>query len=94
MLRELHPNATSLDQPYYLGQLHEYPNNAALADYTSSKQIVAIFNALIYNNKSVMVLGFHQETATSYLGRLDAAIPKMEAAAKAANVELIWASYF
>ena len=98
MLRELHPTATPLDQPYvvqpfYINQLHEYPNNAALADYTSSKQIVAMFNSLIQNNKTVMVLGFHQETATNYLGRLDAAIPKMEAAAKAANVELIWASY-
>lgn len=93
MLRALHPKSTQLDQPYYLGQLHEYPNNAALADYTSSKQIVAMFNSLIQHNKTVMVLGFHQETATNYLGRLDAAIPKMEAAAKAANVQLEWASY-
>lgn len=93
MLRELHPTATPLDQPYYLDQLHEYPNNAALADYTSSKQIIGMFNNLIQHHKTVMVLGFHQETATNYLGRLDAAIPKMEAAAKAANVELIWASY-
>ncbi len=93
MQRELHPTATPLDQPFYINQLYEYTNNAALADYTSSKQIVAMFNSLIQNNKSVMVLGFHQETATNYLGRLDAAIPKMEAAAKAANVELIWAKY-
>ncbi len=98
MLRELHPNATPLDQPYvvqpfYINQLHEYPNNAALADYTSSKQIVAMFKDLIANQKKVMVLGFHQETATNYLGRLDAAIPKMQAAAKAANVQLEWASY-
>ena len=93
MLRALHPKSTQLDQPYYLGKLHEYPNNAALADYTSSKQIVAMFNSLIQNNKSVMVLGFHQETATNYLGRLDAAIPKMEAAAKAAGVQLEWAKY-
>lgn len=103
MLRGLHPSATPLDQPYliqpyqvqpyHLSQLHEYPNNAALADYTSSKQIVAMFNSLIQNQKKVMVLGFHQETATNYLGRLDAAIPKMEAAAKAANVQLEWASH-
>jgi hypothetical protein len=93
MLRELHPNATPLDQPFYINQLHEYPNNAALADYTSSKQIVALFNGLIQHHKSVMVLGFHQETAATYLGRLDAAIPKLEAAAKAANVQLEWASY-
>jgi hypothetical protein len=93
MLRELHPTATPLDQPYYLNQLHEHPNNAALADYTSSKQIVAMFNSLIQNRKSVMVLGFHQETTTNYLGRLDAAIPQMQAAAKAASVQLEWAKY-
>ena len=93
MLREFHPNATPLDQPFYINQLHEYPNNAALADYTSSKQIVTMFNALIQRQKKVMVLGFHQETAANYLGRLDAAIPIMEAAAKAANVQLEWARY-
>lgn len=93
MLKVLHAGSTPLDQPFYINQLHEYPNNAALADYTSSKQIVGMFNSLIQQQKTVMVLGFHQETATNYLGRLDAAIPKMEAAAKAANVELIWASY-
>jgi hypothetical protein len=93
MLKVLHIGSTPLDQPYYLNQLHEYPNNAALADYTSSKQIIGMFNNLIQNQKSVMVLGFHQETATNYLGRLDAAIPKMEATAKAANVQLDWASY-
>ena len=93
MLRQLHPNATPLDQPFYINQLHEYPNNAALADYTSTKQIVAMFKDLIANQKTVMVLGFHQETATNYLRRLEAAIPKMQAAAKAANVQLEWASY-
>jgi hypothetical protein len=93
MLRELHPEATPLDQPFDIDQLQEYPNNAALADYTNSKQIIAMFNTLIQHNKAVMVLGFHQETATTYLGRLDAAIPKMQAAAKAANVQLEWASY-
>ena len=99
MLKVLHAGSTPLDQPFnisqpfYINQLHEYPNNAALADYTTSKQIVGMFNNLIQQQKTVMVLGFHQETATNYLGRLDAAIPKMEAAAKAANVQLEWASY-
>lgn len=92
MLRDLNTNTN--DQPYAISaQLMEYPNNAALADYTNSKQIVEIFNTLIKNNKSVMVLGFHQETANEYLLRLDKAIPQMEAAAKAASVQLIWASY-
>ncbi len=103
MLQQLHPNATPLDQPYMVQahmvesnnveKLHEYPNNAALADYTSTKQIVSMFNDLIANQKKVMVLGFHQETATHYLSRLAAAIPKMELAAKAAGVQLEWAKY-
>jgi hypothetical protein len=94
MLQKLHPNATPLDQAFVINEnLIEYPNNAALADYTSTKQLISMFNALIKNNKSVMVLGFHQETAANYIGRLDAAIAKMETIAKEKNVNLIWASY-
>jgi len=91
MLRALHPNATPLDQPYQLtDQIMEYPNNAALADYTSSKQLVALFKALLKANKQVMVLGFHEETAANYLGRLAKAIPEMEAIAKENNVKIEW----
>jgi hypothetical protein len=94
MLQKLHPNAYPLDGPYAISaSVMEYPNNAALADYTSTKQLLTMFNTLIENNKSVMVLGFHQETASEYIGRLDAAIPKMEAIAKEKNVTLIWANY-
>jgi hypothetical protein len=94
MVTALHPDSTPLDQPYAVNEnMMEYPNNASLADYTSTKQIVEMFNALIANKKTVMVLGFHQETAASYLGRLDEAIPQMEAAAKIANIQLEWASY-
>jgi hypothetical protein len=39
-----------------------------------------------------MVLGFHQETAFSYLHRLEEAIPLMEKAATEAGVKLEWAS--
>lgn len=93
MLRRLHPNATPLDQPYALStQLIEYPNNAALADYTSTKQIVRLFESLRRANKKVMVLGFHQETAVDFLGRLERAIPQMEAVAAANNVQLQWVS--
>ena len=94
MLRKLHPNSTPLSQPFAINQsLMEFPNNAALADYTNSKQLLKMFNDLIKNDKEVMVLGFHQETAATYLRRLEAAIPQIEKAAKAANVELIWAKY-
>ena len=94
MLRQLHPESTPLDQPYLLNKkLMEYPNNAALADYTSVKQIVRLFKNLIAMDKKVMVLGFHQETAADFLVRIERAIPEMEAIAKASNVELEWVSY-
>lgn len=93
MLRQLHSTSTPLDQPYAVNaQLTEYPNNAGLADYTSTKQIVEMFKTLLTEQKSVMVLGFHQETATDYLHRLESAIPQMEALAKAHNVKIEWVS--
>lgn len=94
MLRQLHPNNTSLDQPYAISaQMMEYPNNAALADYTSSKQIVALFKQLIAANKQVMVLGFHQETAADYLIELEKAIPKIQTIAKENGVIIEWVSH-
>lgn len=93
MLRQLHPKTTSLEQPYLIRKnLMEYPNNAALADYTTTKQIMTIFKQLIDANKPVMVLGFHQETAADFLVRLEKAIPQMEAIAKANNIQLEWVS--
>lgn len=93
MLRQLHPDSTPLDQPYALSaKLMEYPNNAALADYTNTKQIVTLFKQLIAANKSVMVLGFHQETAADFLEHLEKAIPEMEAIAKTENFQLVWLS--
>lgn len=93
MLRQLHPASTRLDQPYPISQqLMEYPNNAALADYTSTKQIVTLFKNLMTAEKKVMVLGFHQETAADFLVRLEDAIPQMEAIAKEKNIKLKWMS--
>ncbi|MDX1916050.1 MAG: hypothetical protein SFU55_10735 [Methylophilus sp.] len=93
MLRQLHPTSTPLDQPFAITtQLTEYPNNAGLADYTTSKQLVTMFKALIEQRKSVMVLGFHQETAVDYLHRLATAIPQIEAIAKENNVQIEWLS--
>ena len=93
MLRRLHPQRTPLDQPYALTpKLMEYPNNAALADYTSTKQIVSMFKSLVKANKKVMVLGFHQETAADFLGRVERAIPAMESIAKDNNIKIEWVS--
>lgn len=94
MVRTLHPESTPLDQPYPISDtLMEYPNNASLADYTSAKQIVELFKTLIAQNKKVMVLGFHQETAADFLENLEIAIPKMEGLAKKENMEIEWRSY-
>jgi len=91
MLTRLHPSASPLDQPYQINpSLRAYPNNAALADYTTTAQLVELFVALLDHDRDVMVLGFHQETAVHYLPRLRAAIPKMQAIAKARGVQLQW----
>jgi hypothetical protein len=94
MLRQLHPTSTALEQPFPLSNsLTEYPNNACLADYTSTKQIVDMFKTLMAEQKPVMVLGFHQETATDYLHRLEQAILQMEVLAKEQGVSIEWVSH-
>ncbi len=91
MLRKLHPERTPLDQPYALSaQLMEFPNNAALADYTTAKQLVQLFENLLDANKTVMVTGFHQETAADFLPRLAIAIPRMEVIAKSRGINIEW----
>ncbi|MDP2248737.1 MAG: hypothetical protein Q8J65_11435 [Nitrosomonadales bacterium] len=94
MLRQLHPDASILDQPReLLPGLMQYPNNASLMDYTSSERLLGIFETLIKENKTVMVMGFHQETAFVYLDNLEEAITLMQEAAKKANVQLEWGRY-
>lgn len=99
MLRTLHPNATALEQPRTLRPgLLQYPNNAALADYTSASDLLAIFKALAEKahaerKEMVMVLGFHQETADHYLPRLDEAIRLIVQEAAGKQVGIRWASY-
>jgi len=94
LVAQLHPGANPLDQPYeLLPGLTEYPNNGSLADYTSAPQLLEIFRSLLANGKLVLVLGFHQETAFNYLGRLEEAIPLLEAEATRTGARLEWASY-
>lgn len=94
MVKALHADSSILDQPFdLLPGLTELPNNASLADYTRAEELVEIFKTLVANGKSVMVLGFHQESAFNYLDRLADAIPRMQQAAAAAGVRLQWAQY-
>lgn len=91
LLQQLHPQSTPLDQPYALGyQLMEYPDNAAMADYTSTRQLLALFEQLLNAHQPVMVMGFHQESAADYLLRLERAIPRMEQLAKQRNISIQW----
>lgn len=91
LISKLHTDSTTLDQPYeLLPGLMEFPNNASLADYTSSYKLAELFNELVRHGKTVMVLGFHQETAFNYLHRMEDAIPLMEKAAAEAGVRLEW----
>lgn len=90
-LRQLHPTSTPLEQPFALtGTLTEYPNNASLADYTNTKQIVSLFKQLLVQHKRVMVLGFHQETAIDFLHRLSSAIPQIETLANEQGISIEW----
>lgn len=91
IVQRLHPDSTPLDQPYALSyQLMEFPDNAALADYTSTKQLLQLFKQLVSAHKPVMVLGFHQETAADYLPRLERAIPHLENIARQQQVTIEW----
>ena len=91
MLKELHPQSTSLEQPFALGvELMEYPNNAALADYTNTRELLHLFEQLLVAQQPVMVLGFHQESAADFLIHLERAIPHMEKLARQKNVRIEW----
>jgi hypothetical protein len=94
MVRALHADGSILDQPYeLLPGLTELPNNASMADYTRTEELVEIFRTLLANNKSVMVMGFHQESAFNYLDRIADAIPLMQQIADQAGVRLQWATF-
>lgn len=94
MLKTLHPDASILDQPReILPNLMQYPNNAGLMDYTRSEELLEIFQTLIKQDKHIMVMGFHQETAFDFLDNMEDAILLMQEYAKSVNVELIWGSY-
>jgi hypothetical protein len=91
LLKKLHPHSTPLQQPFALSMnLIEYPDNAALADYTNTKELLQLFEQLANAHHPVMVLGFHQETAADYLIRLERAIPRMEKLAREKNLRIEW----
>jgi hypothetical protein len=95
-LSELWQGTTNVSQPYALPtattSLTEVPDNGALADYVSTQQMVDTFEAnkaafLQDRKKNVVVsIGFHQETAATYLPQLEAALTRIYAETKAEKI--------
>lgn len=95
-LSELWQGTTNVSQPYTLATattpLTEVPDNGALADYVSTQQMMDVFEAnkaafLRDRRQNVVVsVGFHEETAASYLPQLEAALTRMYDEAKAENI--------
>ncbi len=95
-LSELWQGTTNVSQPYTLTTsttpLTEVPDNGALADYVSTQQMMDTFEAnkatfLADRSKNVVVsVGFHEETAATYVPQLEAALQRMYDEAKAANI--------
>lgn len=100
-LSELWQGTTSISQPYSLPTasrpLVEVPDNGGLADYVDANGMMDVFHAnkaefLKDRRKNVIVsVGFHTETAASYLPQLTTALAKMfdEARAEAIPFESV-----
>lgn len=90
---------TELSQPSKLQGpaegLTEIADNGALADYVTADEMVGVYEAnqrafLANRTKSrVVSIGFHQETAARYLVRVEEALTRIYASAKAANVPVV-----
>ncbi len=101
-LGEIWQGTNQLSQPYKMPatvdgatkQLVEVPDNGALADYVSTQQMLDVFHAnkaefLKDKRKNVVVsVGFHEETAASYVPQLEAALAKFYEEARAEGLPL------
>ncbi len=95
-LDELWRGTTNVSQPYTLvtatTPLTEVPDNGALADYVSTQQMMDTFEVnkaafLADRSKNrVVSIGFHEETAATYLPQLEAALVRMYDEARAENI--------
>lgn len=98
-LGDIWPDAVPTSQPHGVdvaeGALVEVPDNGAMADYVSTEQMVDVFEqnkaAFAKNGKKdvVVSIGFHQETAATYLPALEGALERIydEAAAERLPLE-------
>lgn len=84
---ELWRDIDDVSQPYLQttedGSILQAPNNGCLADYTSPQDIFEVFQSLVAFGESqqvqelILSIGFHQETAKLYLGRLEEGLEKI-----------------
>ena len=99
-LRNLWGSITTTSQPYAIptraGTLKEIPDNGALADYVTAAEMVSVFQAhkarwrANPSATTVMSIGFHQETAKTYLPRMQGAITQIKQIAAAERIPVVF----
>ena len=85
LLGKLWPEVDPYSQPFRRtfpeGSLFEFPNNGALADYIQGDEMFQLARELLSKAKpgdtSYLSIGFHQETALSYLPRVETALERL-----------------
>ncbi len=94
-LEELWADITTTSQPYeILEGLTEVPDNGCLADYMSGNDMLQVFIENTAHCKDdpegtyYVSIGFHQETASTYLGRLTNGINQITEYAAAQGITL------
>jgi len=97
-LSEVWTGINQTSQPYRIptpaGELVEVPDNGALSDYMSSEQMFQVYQAnkaewQRQRTKNIVIsVGFHTETAATYLPTLEAALTRMYDDAKANGITL------
>jgi hypothetical protein len=77
MIRDIWPDVTADTQPFYIstpaGDVLEIPDTGALADYVTAEQMAGhIADAVnkLDGHDLYVHIGFHQETAATYIGRV------------------------
>lgn len=101
-IEELWPHIDDCSQPYKVttatGELWQIPNNGCLADYTTQEDILNVFQKNVSNWKKsqdqpiFVSIGFHQETACNFLGRLDDAVTEIKEISQKNNLPVVFAA--
>lgn len=91
-------------QPYSINlegkpKVMEIPDNGALADYMEAEKMLDVFKKNVEkwreNSDHIYfyVIGFHQETASRYLNRVDKVVKLIEDYTRENNIPFQWAQY-